>query len=144
MAKRPGNPKSATGRTVAVAELAPAAGPAADAGRAARPRPGRTATTARSVNTTTSVTTRAEIQRARTGGASRRPKMTSAMAAAPMTAYGTSHGASRPAAPGRRPPPLAALAQRVVGPVGQQDGQGQVGHEDIAALQALVAEQRHA
>ena len=99
MAKRPGNPRSATGRAVAVAGLAPAAGPAAAAGRAARPRPGRTATTARSVNTTTSVTTRPEIQRARTGGASRRPKITSAMAAAPMTAYGTSHGRSRPAAP---------------------------------------------
>jgi hypothetical protein len=49
-----------------------------------------------------------------------------------------------PVQPAARPgpqEPLAPLAERVVGPVGEQHREGQVGHEDVAALEPLIAEE---
>jgi hypothetical protein len=38
--------------------------------------------------------------------------------------------------------PLAPLGQRVIRPVGQQDRERQVRHEDVATLESLVTEER--
>src|SRR5215813_2795972 len=51
-------------------------------------RPGRAATTARSVKTTRSTATRPASQRERGPGRRRRPKIMNAMAPAPIAAYG--------------------------------------------------------
>src|SRR5580693_10216301 len=101
MAKRPGYPSAATGRTAPVpaeettGETTGETTEAADApdkppaGAAPEKRPDPTSTTAKMVKTITSMTTKPAIRRERSLRPSRHPKSTSAAETAPSTTYGS-------------------------------------------------------